>query len=63
MLFFSFFTRLKIPPFVQARSVLEGLQPEVPPADDVAIKVETADEKVNLTHSLIAKVHQSHCRN
>lgn len=38
--------RLHIPPFVQARSVL-GLQPEIPTAEDVAVKEETADEKTS----------------
>jgi len=54
---FSFFISLNIPPFVQARSVLEGLQPEIPPAEDASVKEETTDEKVNVTHSLIVKIH------
>ncbi|KAG7276253.1 hypothetical protein CRUP_018635 [Coryphaenoides rupestris] len=39
--------KLNIPPFVQARSVLEGLQPEVPPAEDVSVKEETTDKKTS----------------
>ncbi|CAL8261893.1 unnamed protein product [Merluccius merluccius] len=45
--------RLKIQPFVQARTVLEGLELEDQAADDITVKEELVDKKVKLTHSLI----------
>lgn len=38
--------RLSIPPFVQARTVLEGLQREDPYEDENKVKEEMADTKV-----------------
>ena len=51
------FVRLSIPPFVQARTVLESLELEDLAADTTPEKEELDDQKVN-SQSLIGKIHQ-----
>ena len=45
------FVRLNIPPFVQARTVLESLELEDLAADAIPVKEELADKKVKLAVS------------